>query len=349
MPLRPNPFLHVGADAIYNPLTDATLRAGDAEYAAVLALLEGRAAADATLLRGGWAAAEGEELSRAYRLKVVSLETATACNQRCSFCPVSIDPREPHAMPDELFERIVNELTTFRSTIEGVFLQSYNEPTVEVRFVEHCLRLMAAGLPVAVLSNATAFTPAKADALVAAGGLRFLCINLSTLDRERYARERGADHLPVVLRHLDHLRDRPVASEMKIVVLGDGDEQHARDADAIRERFRGSRFAIEARLAMDRAGRLPIGAKPPSPIRRLAGCENIGSRPLQHLHITPRGLCVLCCEDYDEKYVAGDLTRSAIAEVLGGDAFARLRRWAYGIEAAPEDFLCRRCVYARSR
>jgi hypothetical protein len=35
-----------------------------------------------------------------------------------------------------------------------------------------------------------------------------------------------------------------------------------------------------------------------------------------------------------------------VAEVLGGDAMARLRRWAYGAEEAPEDFLCRRCEFA---
>ena len=82
-------------------------------------------------------------------------------------------------------------------------------------------------------------------------------------------------------------------------------------------------------------------------MRRLAGCDNVGSRPLQHLHITPHGKCVLCCEDYDEKYVVGDLTQSTIAEVLAGDEMAKLRRWVYGLEEAPEDFICRDCVFAR--
>ena len=66
-----------------------------------------------------------------------------------------------------------------------------------------------------------------------------------------------------------------------------------------------------------------------------------------NIHITPRGQCVLCCEDYDEKYVVGDLNESTIAEVLEGDEIAKLRRWVYGIEEAPEDFMCRDCVFAR--
>ena len=75
----------------------------------------------------------------------------------------------------------------------------------------------------------------------------------------------------------------------------------------------------------------------------------MGSRPLQHLHITPRAQAVLCCEDYDENYVVGDLTQSTVAEVLAGPQLAQMRRWAYGIDEAPEDFICRGCVYAIQR
>ena len=75
-------------------------------------------------------------------------------------------------------------------TLEGVFLQSYNEPTIDRRFVDLCRTLFAADLPVAVLSNATGLTPAKVDALLGAGTLRYLCINLSTMDQEEYERDR---------------------------------------------------------------------------------------------------------------------------------------------------------------
>ena len=43
-------------------------------------------------------------------------------------------------------------------------------------------------------------------------------IRLSTLDRGRYQRDRGGDHLELVLRNLDHAKDKPVAQDMDIVV-----------------------------------------------------------------------------------------------------------------------------------
>ena len=344
--LKTNPFLHVDADRIYDPLTDRALIPGEESYEHFRAFQD-TGTAHETLERDGWLHRNGNDASRSHRLKIVSLETFTTCNQKCYFCPVSIAPREDYSMTDALFAQIVEELKSFRGTLESVFLQSYNEPTLDRRFLDHVRTLIENGLPVAVLSNGSGFTAAKTDAILEMGGLRYLCINLSTLDRERYQAERGGDHLPVVLRNLDHMKDKPLAQQMNIVVLGTGDATHDADFEAIRERFAGTRFNVEKHVVMDRAGWLDVGLKAADRMRPLAGCDNVGSRPLQHLHITPQGKCVLCCEDYDEKYVVGDLTQSSIAEVLAGDEIAKLRRWVYGIEEAPEDFMCRDCVFAR--
>lgn len=351
--LQVNPFLHVGEDRVYNPLTDRTLLRGEPGYETLRGVLSGALPLDrlppadrASLSTLGMLMPGDAEPARAFRLKYVSLEAHTVCNQSCYFCPVSIAPREDYFMPTALYERIVGEIAAYRDTIEAVFMINYNEPTADKRFVDQVRTIKAAGLPPAVLTNGSGLTPDRVDALLAIGGLRFLSINLSTLDRERYKRDRGGDHLPVVLRNLDYLRDKPLAEVMDMAVLGTGDEAHKRDFEEISRRFAGSRFDVKYYEVMDRAGYLQIGHRPASRERRLCGCENVGSRPLQHLHITPQGKCVLCCEDYDGKYVVGDLTRESVAEVLTGPAMALMRRWAYGIERAPEDFLCYGCTFA---
>lgn len=344
----PNPFLHYESARVYNPLTDRALTAGDGQYEAFRAFVAG-GEADPALVDGGWIVARGADLSRRHRLKIVSIETLTTCNQRCYFCPVSIAPREDVAMSDEMFQRIVNELTEYRDTIEGVFIQSYNEPTIDRRFVDIVKTLFAANLPVAVLTNGTGLTPAKVDAIMQAGALRYLCVNLSTMSREQYKEDRGEDHLEVVLRNLDYLKTRPLAQQMRIIVLGESDDVHERDYQAVRERFAGSLFEIEKFHAIDRAGWLEVGMHVAEKKKNLAGCELIGSRPLQHLHITPAGKCVICCHDYDEKYIVGDLSQSSVTEVLEGEEMAKIRRWTYGLEEAPDDYICRTCTFALTR
>ncbi|HVS14439.1 MAG TPA: radical SAM protein [Thermoanaerobaculia bacterium] len=347
--LRPSPFLHVHEGRIHDPLADRELVAGEADYALLTAALAGEALAAPErdrLAAAGWLVPQQEDASRRFLLKYVSLEAHTVCNQACYFCPVSIAPRDHHFMPTELYQRIVGELAAYRDTVEAVFMINYNEPTADRRFVDQVRTLREAGLPPAVLTNGSGLTPKRVDALVAMGGLRFLSINLSTLDRERYRAERGGDHLDTVLRHLDYAKDVPLAEQMDIVVLGTGDHKHRRDFEEISARFAGSRFAVKSFEVMDRAGHLEIGLKPVLPRQRLCGCDNLGSRPLQHLHITPHAKCVLCCEDYDEKYVVGDLTEQSVAEILAGPELAQMRRWVYGLEEAPDDFICRGCVFA---
>ena len=354
--LIPDPYVHVGADRLYHTLTDTTLLEGEPGYAELRSLQEGilqpiqlEPEAVELLRRGNWLVDRREPLDQRYLLKYVKLEAHTVCNQGCYFCPVAYDRRASYFMPTEQYESILDQLVAYRHTIEGVIMINYNEPTVDKRFVDQVRSIRARGLPPAVLTNGTGLTPSKIDAVVEAGGLRYLSINLSTLDQARYTKERGTGNVAQILRNLDHAKELPVADEMDIVVLGTGDATHRADHEEIRRRFEGSRFEVKYFEVMDRAGHLEVGHKPAEPHRRLCGCENVGSRPMQYIHITPHGKCLLCCEDYDEHYVVGDLNVQTIDQVLRSPEMARMRRWVYGVEEAPEDFLCRKCVFALKR
>lgn len=349
------PFLHVEAERVENPLTDKTLQPGEPGWEALRRLLDGgrelRQAPDPeaqALIDQGWLVPAGDDLDRRHYLKYVSLETHTVCNQKCYFCPVAIKPRDRDFMPTELFERIVGQLEAYRRTLEAVFIINYNEPTVDPRFVDQCRSILGAGLPLSVNTNGSGLTPERVDALLDAGPLRFLLINLSTLDAEEYRRTRGVGHLQRVIDNVDYANRHHIAEEMVILVLGEDDEAHDRNFEAISERFAGGTFEVQRFGIMDRAGNIDVGVKPGEPHACLRGCDNLGSRPLQHLHITPQGRCVLCCEDYDENNVVGDLRQSTVAEVLEGSGLAQMRRWIYGLEEAPADFICRGCLYAKT-
>lgn len=351
--LRPNPFLHWDDGSVYNPLTDARRPATDADMQALRALVDDRSGATRLeptirdrLVAEGWLVRD-DEIDRRFLLKYVSLEGYSVCNQACYFCPVAIDPREATMMPTELYRSILDQLSAFSDTIAGVAMSNYNEPTADPRFLDQVRWILEAGLSPAVLTNASGLTPERVDRILEMGELGYLQVNLSTLDAERYRTDRGKDHLGTVLRHLDYAGSRPVASYMEIIVLGTGDPVHDRDYASIRHRFENSEFQVTQQRIMDRAGYLSVGLAPSKPFERLAGCTNLGSRPLQHLHITAEGRCVLCCEDYEENHVVGDLTTQTVREVIEGPELRMYRRWIYGLEEAPEDFICRYCIFAR--
>lgn len=349
-PETPSPFLHDRGAAVYNPLSGATLAKDSTEYAALARITAGReAAADPPVLEHLRAARflidDVAAESRRTHLLYVSLETCTSCNHRCPFCPVSVDPRDKEVMSQELFISLVDQVIEAGGKNVVVFLSNYNEPTVDPLFEERCRVLFDRGLPVSILTNASHFDPDRAARLEKLGRFRYIGINLPTLDPERYLKLHGTKDLARVVANVDAMRARTLAEETTIVVLGDEDEAHHRDLAAVRERFEPKGWQVKPFKIRSRPASGTYVPEPP-PKKNLRGCDLMGSRPFEHLHVTATAKAVLCCQDYYENLTVGDLKTQTVAELLGGDTMARLRRWTYGVEEAPADFLCRRCEFA---
>lgn len=350
-----SPYLHLTDEGLYNPHTGRGIPIYDPVYPGIRQfllsgeLVESLDTTQRRLANEGWLIPEFEDLSHSYRIRWVSLEAHSVCNQRCFFCPVSVAPREPYFMPSELYDRIITEIADLGEPIEAVTMIQYNEPTVDRRFVDQVRAIKDAGLPPAVLSNGSGLTPDKVDALVDMGGIPYISVNLSTLDPERYAKDRGRNHLERVLANLDYAKDKPMADEMVIVVLGTDEEQHAKEIEAITKRFSGSNFKVQNFEANDRAGYLDVGLAAERRDLGVRGCDYMGSRPIEHIHITAAANIVLCCQDYDESWVLGNLEHESLRDVLDGEAYAEARRQVYGIEAPPENFICDNCRYALRR
>lgn len=346
----PSPFLHDRGSAVYNPLTGASL-SKDGEAFAALSRIAAGAEAQASpavlehLRAARFLIEDVDAEARRSHLLFLSLETCTSCNHRCPFCPVSVDPREREVMSRELFESILDQVVAAAGEGVVVFLSNYNEPTVDPLFEERCGALFARRLPVSILTNASHFGPERAARLEAMGRFRYVGINLPTLDPERYLRLHGTKDLGRVVANIDAMRARSLAEETAIVVLGEEDDAHARDVEAIRARFGPGGWDVRPFRIRSRPASGTFVPEPPAK-KRIRGCELMGSRPFEHLHVTATAKAVLCCQDYYEKLTVGDLKTQTVAELLGGDTMARLRKWTYGVEEAPEDFLCRRCEFA---
>ncbi len=349
------PFLHIYEDHFFNPIRNTTLRAKDPAFRSlksviaqpwkIRALLEKKRAA---LVEDGWLVRDQPDLATRFYLRYVSLEAHSRCNQGCYFCPVSTDPRDSESMPMELYGSIAQQLAEYRHTIEAVFMHNYNEPTIDKRLVEQVSVLKSHSLPIAINTNASGLSPKRVDQILELGGIDYMSVNFSTMDAERYQRDRQSNQLDIIIRNLDYLKALPLATIMDMAVLGRGDATHRRDFEEISAYFKDSRFNVRYFVTNDRSGNLDNGLKTKTVADNLCGCDHMGSRPIQHIHITARGLCVLCCQDYFEKHVIGDLAQERLEDVLTGDKISELRRWIYGLDEAPVDFICRRCTFAKT-
>jgi pyruvate-formate lyase-activating enzyme len=345
-----SPFLHDRGPVLYNPLTGASLPKDTDAFRALDRIREGLTPSAAAgvlehLRAARFLIEDVDSEARRSHVLFLSLETCTVCNHRCPFCPVSVDPREREVMPQDLFESIVDQTVAVAGRDFVVFLSNYNEPTVDPFFEDRCRFLFARGLPVSILTNASHFDPERAGRLQTHGRFRYIGINLPTLDPQRYQKLHGTRDLARVLANVEAMRARDLAQETAIVVLGEEDEAHRRDIAEIRAKFEPLGWEIKPFRIRSRPSSGTFIPEPPAK-KTLRGCELMGSRPFEHLHITATGKAVLCCQDYSERLTVGDLRRETVAQILGGETMARLRRWTYGVEEAPPDYLCRRCEFA---
>ncbi|MFO7634980.1 MAG: radical SAM protein [Caldilinea sp.] len=129
------------------------------------------------------------------------IEVTNHCNSLCISCPLTYDhflPYEPkHHLSWEDFRRIVDQAPV----IERAILHGIGEPLLNrdlPRFVAH---LKARGATVLFNTNGVLLDERRGDALVEAG-LDELRISIDAVTPELYARLRGIDQLPRILRNL---------------------------------------------------------------------------------------------------------------------------------------------------
>ncbi len=66
---------------------------------------------------------------------IVGIQTITACNRKCSYCPNSLYPREKKLIDPELFKKIINDLAAidYSGAVSPFF---YGEPLLDERLPE---------------------------------------------------------------------------------------------------------------------------------------------------------------------------------------------------------------------
>lgn len=279
------------------------------------------------------------------RLRYLAIETSTICSQRCSFCPVSTQGRPTTWMSGDTLDRVIETLRA--QPVETIYLNGFNEPTLTPNLVEIVRRLRAvSSARITLNTNGSGLRAKLADELIAAGVPEFV-VNLSTVDPEEYARVRGYSDVGRVIRNVEHLLERARESGVAVtlLVLGNLDERHAENVLAIERRF--------AHLA-PKVVICPLGEYAGDPRNttvlhtgRLRGCGQ-EDRPNQWVHLAANGEALLCCHDYAQTYVVGDVNRQSLGEIFAGDRLEQFRRFISGADEAPADFICRRCQLAIS-
>ncbi|MBZ3904828.1 radical SAM protein [Streptomyces griseiscabiei] len=281
-------------------------------------------------------------------IRYVQIETGTACNYRCRYCPVAYHPRSGGFLPLEVIASLSVDLARLPA-LEQIYLNGYDEPTTNPHLVKVFEMLSPLSARIVLLTNGTRLTRDLAERIVESGANVEFDIHLSAADPVEFRRVHQSPLYSTVMRNLEDISTSPVARRMELHISMQGRDTPGDNATftAICDKFSNTPFSIHRYDPNDRAGLLKNEYQENVYHRSLRGCA-LQNRTLEWLHINATGVAILCCQDYFEQYPIGRVPDSDLIQLAASASRLRYHSWTMGKEVAPKDYLCRRCVHAKS-
>ncbi len=266
----------------------------------------------------------GRSLDRAVLHEVIPLghpltlfiDTLNACNFQCRFCPtgdrelIRSIGRRTEVLPLELLDSILADLEIYGGKIATIYLYKDGEPLLNRNLPEYIRRVKQSGVcrEVAIITNATLLTQAFSQELMAAG-LDKVIISLEGMTEKTYrdfakARIRW-DSLVSNIRYLHAIKD---ACRVNIKI--NADIISPKEQAAFLEEF--SPFADNAYL--EHTVNCWPNFTPKVPVNETVGVfgQERGTTTVcpyifYSLAVNSNGAVSLCCADWAQKLIIGDL------------------------------------------
>jgi hypothetical protein len=250
-------------------------------------------------------------------------------------------------MPRELFDFILSALDG--ASPEWVALNHYGEPLLDPFFRARVDALRARLFPLNLFTNGSLMKDTLCDFLCE-GGLYGIVFNFPSLEvaewcelmqlKERFywnarrALERmlsASDTMPNgVTISVNATTNNYVARIERL-------RQHFGEFGPVKIQWENSNAragAIENRL---------VHIESPRTEKYFAGCERV----VAHLHISWEGKVYLCCQDYDQKVVLGDIREASFGEIMSTGLARRLRSEIFGLTPMSGNLICMQCSKLR--
>lgn len=236
--------------------------------------------------------------------RAVSIETLVKCNSRCSFCPYPTSPRQGQVLPEELFHKIIAELSELPPTHTFMMtLHRINEPLLDRRMKYFC-GVVAEKIPSAIQqfwTNGTMLKEGEFEWMTQYQSAE-LTVSLNSMNEEEHLRMMGFG-IEGVLQGLDYLHQLAESGRFTLPVTLCApfiDERQSRSY-GVRCRRRWPLFRPAIRPFFQWMGGMQVGTEYRDAAALPGAEENqVAGSPCGQwfdLHILANGYVTRCCID----------------------------------------------------
>ena len=281
----------------------------------------------------------------------IQLETTALCNATCIMCPHSFYGKNlmPHdQMSDELFSKIVTELKKYK--INSILLFFYGEPLIDKKLEDRIMTLRneLPNIRMEVHTNGSLLNEERSKKLVNSG-LNKIYFSFEAITKEVYEHIMKLDFEDTRKKVEYFLSlERPENLEAWIGMI-----KHDLITDEEEQKYIDHWNKFNVKLHIQNYANTLGGGLTDTKIARidndnngkkLVGCNQ--DRQSKWVHITASGNVVICCNDYNHKYILGNVKNQSIMEIWNSEAYKILRKKVEG-KIEEDNFICLTCETAQ--
>lgn len=278
---------------------------------------------------------------------VIQLQTTSACNSKCTCCPYHLlQKNQPiRFMSDELYQKIIDECAEHR--IGKISLYLFNEPLMDKKIIDRLnyAKLKNPNARIQLSTNAGLLINERASQIANAVDYLYISVQGGITDKKKYEETMS-------LRH-----DITYKNIMRLVgVVGSGNFKLKLNNIAINnvipfdnltamekeKKFWSQLGIVRLNLGGFSTWANKINRRDDNYCKTIRGCS-LKHRPLSHIHVVENGDVVLCCRDWERKYILGNIEQSSLFDIWNNMQYRDLVEKIYLGKNAHDNFICYRC------
>ena len=274
--------------------------------------------------------------------KVIELQLQNKCNSFCLICPYKDMNYHFEKMPNELFEKIIIEIS--KHPIQRLIPYLNNEPFLDPNYIEkiYFIRKMLPNVEIEISSNASLLTENIARKLVELN-ITELRLSIFGYDETTYKKMMPGLDKNVVFKNLNDIsKILKVTNITTTIIMIDNDKINDEEFKKMEIFANNLGFEFEKWGYLDRCKNVKWKSNNIYK-RNVIGCEQ--KRPVERMHILANGKVIFCCQDWSHTLIMGDINKESIYEIWNSNYYNQLRNSIYKKEENAIE-LCKNCKLA---
>ena len=280
--------------------------------------------------------------------KIIEIQTQSFCNGGCVVCPYKSLDIKRNVMPDEILNKLLDEIAEHKEDVERVIPYLNNEPSFDKRMLDILRKIRKSNITVEVSTNISNWKLEDLDSIIEEDLIQDFRVSFFGHNKELYESlmtglnfDKTSEKVKYLLT-ANRKANNKIDIEIIVVLLPTLDaEEIKKGLDELFDKPKVHFFGF-----LDRCGKVEIAK---NDLAKTDNMEVVGcslNRPYERCCIYSNGNVVLCSQDWCQEVVIGNVYEHTIEEVWNSDKAKEIRKIVLGQKKCGKSFLCNKCKLA---